>query len=86
MYALPQYCYRQKFVLTMEIITSINKGHIYIPKKLLNRVGMKPDDRVIMRAIGHGIAFTKADMFEELEQTFAELDEGLQRLFVKTRK
>ena len=65
-----------------EAITFIKRGHLYIPKRFLEKAGFKLNDRVILRVTNHGIAFCKVTALDELDVFFNEIDESLKRLFI----
>lgn len=69
----------------VECIVSIKNGCIYIPKKYLQKAGFKPNERVILRVTGHGIAFCKVDLLDDIDDFFNNVDISLQKLFVSKK-
>ena len=51
----------------------------------MTKAGFKQNERVILRVTENGIAFAKVGIFEDLDVFFTELDEGLQKLFIKEK-
>ena len=49
------------------------------------KAGFKQNERVILRVNENGMAFAKIGVFEDIELFFAELDDGLQKLFIKEK-
>ena len=68
-----------------ECITTIRNGYLYIPKKYLVKAGIRENTKVVLRVTEHGIALTKINVLDDVNLFFNELDEGLQRLFIKQK-
>ena len=71
--------------MSEECITTIKGGCLYIPKKCLQIAGLREGSKVILRANSNGLMFRKADFFNEIDEFFSKLDEGLQSLYVKQK-
>ena len=49
------------------------------------KAGFKANERVILRVNENGMAFAKIGVFEDIELFFAEIDEELQKMFIRDK-
>ena len=63
-------------------IVKLNKNYLYIPKEFLRKMGIYPNDKIILRCSDNGILIHKVSVLQELEDAFNEWDEELRNTFI----
>ncbi|MBQ6656807.1 MAG: AbrB/MazE/SpoVT family DNA-binding domain-containing protein [Ottowia sp.] len=55
------------------ILTMTERGQVTLRKELRERLGARPGDKILVRAVENGLLFTSADSRASLEETRARL-------------
>lgn len=55
------------------VLTMTERGQVTLRKELRERLGARPGDKILVRAVENGLLFTSADSRASLEETRARL-------------
>ena len=55
------------------VLTMTERGQVTLRKELRERLGARPGDKILVRAVENGLLFTPADSRASLEETRARL-------------